>query len=166
MQTFRRCSEWILKRLVCDALWQPLNYSALTWRTIHSTGRHRTSQSYTSADLIVMFHVGILCERKHPNVFTSRRQNKLIDCLKIFHPWPTKSASMVRVVSPEECNLFESSMLSSPSILVSLSMLQRSCNLTQTLFIWWLWTFTKSRCHNWTKKLSQMRCNGGYIIFK
>ena len=76
-----------------------------------------------------------------------------------------KSASIVRVVSLKECNLCESSMLS-PSILVNLSMLQRSCNLTQTLFIWWLWTCTKPRCHNWTKNFSQMRCNGGYIIFK
>ena len=77
-----------------------------------------------------------------------------------------KSASIVRVVNPEKCNLFESSMLSSPSILVSLSMLQGSCNLTQTLFIWWLWTCTKSRCHTWPQEFSQMRCNGGYLIFK
>ena len=97
---------------------------------------HRASQSYTSANLIVMFYIGILCERKHPNVFISRTQNKLRDCLKFFTLGATKSASIVRVVSPEECNLFESSMLSSTSILVSLSTLQRSCNLTQTLFIW------------------------------
>ena len=50
------------------------------------TGRHRASQIYTSADLIVMFHIGILCERKHPNVLISRTQNKLRDCLKIFQP--------------------------------------------------------------------------------
>ena len=34
MQTSRQCSEQIPWRLVCDALCQPLNYSALTWRTI------------------------------------------------------------------------------------------------------------------------------------
>ena len=40
MQTFRQCNESTLWRLFCDALCQLLNYSALTWRTIHSTGRH------------------------------------------------------------------------------------------------------------------------------
>ena len=38
--------------------------------------RHRASQSYTSADLIVMFYIGILCERKHPNgLFHARKTN-------------------------------------------------------------------------------------------
>ena len=59
----------------------------------------------------------------------------------------TKSASIVRVVSPKECNLFENSMFLSSSILFSLLMLQRSCNLTQTFFITWLWTCTKPRCN-------------------
>ena len=78
---------------------------------------------------------------------------------KSFTLGATKSASIVRLVSPEECNLFESSMLSSPSrssimfiINTCSSIIHRSCNLSQTLFIWWLWTCTKSRFHNWTKK--------------
>ena len=58
-----------------------------------------------------------------------------------------KSASIVWVISPKECNLFENSMFLSSPILFSLLMLQRSCNLTQTFFITWLQTCTKPRCH-------------------
>ena len=57
---------------------------------------------------------------KHPNVFLSGTRNKLREQSENFSPLgATNSASIVRAVSPKECNLFESSMLSSSSILVS-----------------------------------------------
>ena len=47
-------------------------------------------------------------------LFHARKTNWEI-AWKFFNLAATNSASLVRVVSPEECNLFESSMLSSPS---------------------------------------------------
>ena len=123
----------------------------------------RASQSYSFADLILKFNIANLRERKHPNVFYARKAH-WENIWKYFTLGATKSASIVRVVSPKECNLFESSMLSSSSIFVSSLMLQRSCNLAQTLFIRWLRTCTKPRCHNLTK-FPQKQCIGGYINF-
>ena len=123
------------------------------------------SQNYSFADFIVKFYIGILRERKHPNVFFFHAREAHSEHIwKYFTLGATKSASIVRVASPKECNLFESSMLLSSSIFVSLLTLQPSWNLTQTLFIRWLWTCTKPRCHNSTK-FSQKRCIDGYIDF-
>ena len=94
----------------------------------------------------------------------SRTRSTLRTYLNIFHPWPYKLSSNWASSQSERMNLFESSMLSSSSIFVSLLTLQRSCNLTQTLFIRWLWSCTKPRCHNLTK-FSQKHCIGGYINF-
>ena len=166
METFGQCSESTLRRSVCDALCQPMNYSALTWRTIYSTGRHELHKVIRLLTWLWNFIFVFSVKESIPMCSFHARKTNWEIVRKSSTLGATKSASIVRVVSPEEYNLYESSMLSSPSMLVSLSMLQRSCNLTRTLFIWWLWTCTKSRCYNWTKKCSQLCCNGGYIHFK
>ena len=117
--------------------------SPLFWAT-------RASHNYSFADLIVKFYIGTLRERKHPNVLFHAREANWESIWKYFTLGAIKSASIVRVVSPKECNLFESSMLWSSSIFGSLLMLQRFCNLTETLFIRWLWACTKPRCQNLT----------------
>ena len=157
MQTCWRGSERILWRSVCDALCQPLNYSALTWRTILFTGWHRAGQSYTFANLIVKFSFSALSRRKHPNVFffRARRTNWVVE-------WESSSlgdpetASCERVGSHKECNLFESSMISSSLILFSSPMLQRFFNFTQMLFNWLLRNYKKPRFDNLSKYFYQM----------
>ena len=66
MQTCRQGSERILWQSVCNALCQPLNYSALTWRTILFTGYHRAWQRYMFANLIVKFSFKALSKRSIP----------------------------------------------------------------------------------------------------
>ena len=163
MQTFGHCSESTLWRLVCDTLCQPLHYSALTWRTIPSTG----DTGFKVIRLLTWlwsFTLVFSVKESIAMCFSHARGANWENIRIYLTLGATKSASIVRVVSPKECNLFESSMLSSSSIFVSLLMLQRSCNWTQTLFIRWLWTYTKPKYHNLTK-FSHKRCIGGYINF-
>ena len=162
MQTFGQCNESTLWRSFCDALGQPLNYSALTWRTIHSTGQHGLHKVIRLLTWLWRFILVFSVKESIPMCIFHARETNWENIPLNFTNGSTKSASIVRVVSPKECNLFECSMFSSSSIFVSLLMLQRSCNFTQTLFIRWLWTCRKPSCHN-LAKFSQKRCIGVYI---
>ena len=161
---FGQRSETTLWRWVSDALCQPLNYSALTWRIINSTGRHGLYKITRLLTWLWSFILVFSVKKASQCVF-SRTWNRLRKYLKFFHPWRYKVNFNCAISQSKKCNLFESSMLLSSSIFVSFLMLQCSCNLTQTLFIRWLWTCAKPRCHN-LKKFSQKRCIGGYKIFK
>ena len=109
----------------------------------------RAPQSYAFADLIVKFFILVFFVKKSiPMCFFHACEAIWEHIWKYFTLGATKPASIVRLVSPKECDLFESSVLSSSSTIVSSLMLQQSCNLTPTLFIRWLWVCTTPRCHN------------------
>ena len=163
MNPFGQISESTVRRLACDALCQPLNYSALTWRAIHSTERHGLHKFIRLLTWSWIFLSVISVKESIPVCFF-RHAKQTEKKFANISPLSLKSAWIVRVVSAKECNLFECSILLSSSIFLSLWMSQRSCNLTQTLLIRWLCTCTKPRCHNLTK-VSQKRCIGGCINF-
>ena len=167
MQTCRQGNELNLWLWVCDAHCQPVNYSALTWRTILFTELNRAWQIYTFANLIVKFSFSALSKRKHPNVSVLRpRATNWVTEWESSTLGDPESTSCERVGSHEECNLFESSMVSSSLILFSFSMLQGFCSFTKVLFIWWLWNYMKPRFVNLTKYFSEMRCIGRCISCK
>ena len=150
MQTCRQGSGRILWRSVCYILCQPLNYSALSWRPIHFTGQHRAWQIYTFADLIVKFSFSALSKRKRPIVFIWRaRGTKWVIEWESSTFGDPESASCKRVGRHKECNLLESSMISSSLKLGSFFMSQRFCNFTQLLFMCDSETIRNEDCLIW-----------------
>ena len=152
MQTFRQGSGRILWRSVCYTLCQPLNYSALSWRPIHFTGQHRAWQIYTFADLIVKFSFSALSERKRPIVFIWRARGTdwVIEWESSTLGDP-ESASCKRVGRHKECNLFESTMISSSLNLVSFFYVTAFLQFYAIALHVWLWNYTKPRLLNLTK---------------
>ena len=135
MQTFWPCSEWTLWRLVCYGLWKHLNYSGMTW-TIHFTGTHQAWQNYRFADLIVKLSKTLYGEKKHPNIFPLLARGSNLEVSKNFRKWWYGIDFMWASRQPQKRLLFESSMLSSSSILACFSKLQRFRDITQMLITW------------------------------
>ena len=166
-----------LKLLGKAANGSPKNYFATLISNIWTTALRHEEQSN------ILGHIGLHGVMRSLNwlwsfILVFSVEESILTCLfqahktnwettwKMVQPWRYTNSFDCATSQLEEYKFVESSIPWSPSILVSLIMLQRSCNSIRTLSLRWIWVSTKSRCHNWTTEFFQIPCNGGYINFK
>ena len=98
---FGQCSETTLWRLVCDARCQPLNHSALTWRTINSTGRHGLYKVTRLLTWLWSFILVFSVKECTQMCFFSRTWSKVRKYWEIFHRWRYKVSFICANSQPE-----------------------------------------------------------------